>query len=91
MDEKVYGEKRYENSNTDKNIYGEKIKAFKLGRYEDGKFRYIYLPQIEVNGKMCCISDNSTKSTSIEKDTKAEAIKEAGIILSKMKSTNKEE
>ena len=58
----------------DKNHYGLKIKALKIGRHADGKFGYIFLPQVEVNGTMCTIKEEGTQSGCIECDTRDEAL-----------------
>lgn len=58
----------------DKNHYGQRIKSMKIGRHTDGKFEYIFLPQIEVNGTMCTIKEDGTQSGCIECTTKDEAL-----------------
>ena len=61
----------------DKNHYGLKIKALKIGRHADGKFGYIFLPQVEVNGTMCTIKEEGTQSGCIECESKILALKTA--------------
>jgi hypothetical protein len=70
------------------NSYGDKVDTVKIGRYEDGKFKYIHIPRIEVNGEMCGIHDETTKSKFVEFDDKKEAIQTAKDALQELKNNN---
>lgn len=67
------------------NRYGNKVDAYRIGRHEDGKFKYVYLPRIEVNGEMCGIHDEGTKSKCVEFDDRAEATETAKEALKELK------
>lgn len=41
----------------DKNRYGNRAKAAKVGKFVDGKFTYVYVAQIQVNGAMKNVDD----------------------------------
>ena len=58
----------------DRNTYGLRAKGVKTGKREDGKFKYVYMPQIEVNHKMSFIEDKSYASGFVECETEEEAI-----------------
>jgi hypothetical protein len=66
--------------------YGDKVNAIRIGRYDDGGFKYVYLPLIEVNNEMCSIDDDSTVSGCIECENKSQAIKTAKVTLQKFKT-----
>lgn len=68
-------------------VYGDGTNVIEVGRIVDGKQIYIYLPQIQVNKKMCTIHDNNNKtiSGSIECADKVTAIIIAKRVLGELK------
>lgn len=60
----------------DKNKYGDRAKGNRVGKFVNGKFKYVYFAQIQVNGAMKNIDDTPYATEKEAEDVAAANLKD---------------